>query len=116
MRRLSGLLGICTPVLGAVVILVGGAVTPGYDPAEKTISRLAEPGLPAAAAVGLALFIVRVALLGIAVAARPKALPGRILLGLAGGALLVSAAVPLDPGSGRATTIHRVATTIGILA
>lgn len=106
----------CAPVLAGVVVLVGGALTPGYDPAQKTISRLAEPGLPAATAVGLVIFTVGVALLGLAVAAGPKALTGRILLAIAGAGLLLAAAVPLDPASGQATTIHRTATMIAMLA
>ena len=116
MRRLSGALGIGAPVLAVSVVLVGGLVTPGYDPVRRTISRLAEPGLPAALAVGSAIFLVGLALLGLAVALGPRAVAGRVLLGIAGASLLVAAAVPLDPASERASTVHRVATTIAMLA
>jgi Protein of unknown function (DUF998) len=116
MRRLSGALGIGAPVLAVPVVLLGGLVTPGYDPVRRTISRLAEPGLPAAFAVGSAIFVVGLALLGLAVALGPRAVAGRVLLGIAGASLLVAAAIPLDPASERASTVHRVATTIAMLA
>jgi hypothetical membrane protein len=116
MRRLTGVLGVSAPILAAVIVLAGGLVTPGYDPAQKTISRLAEPGLPAAFAVGLAIFMVAFALVGIAFAAGPKALAGRWLLGIAGASLMLAAIVPLDPASDQSTTLHRAATTIAMLA
>jgi hypothetical protein len=116
MRRWSGVLGIGAPVFASVAVLVGGVVTPGYDPAQKTISRLAEPGLPAAAAVGTAILTVGLALLGLALTMGPKAVAGRLLLGIAGAALLLAAAIPLDPASAQGTTIHRSATTIAMLA
>jgi hypothetical protein len=116
MRRLSGVLGIGAPILAAPVVLVGGLVTPGYDPVQRTISRLAEPGLPAAVAVGSAIFVVGLALLGLAVALGPRAIAGRTLLGIAGASLLMAAAVPLDPASERATTVHRAATMIAMVA
>ena len=116
MRRLIGVLGIAAPVLAAPVVLIGGLITPGYDPVQRTISRLAEPGLPAAAAVGSAIFVVGLALLGLALAMGPQAAAGRILLAIAGASLLFAAAVPLDPASEHATTIHRAATTIAMLA
>jgi hypothetical membrane protein len=116
MRRLSGVLGITAPIVATVAVVWGGLVTPGYDPTQKTISRLAEPGLPAAPAVGLAIFMVGVALLGLALTMGPKATAGRMLLGIAGVALLIAAAIPLDPASALGTTIHRSATTIAMFA
>jgi MFS family permease len=113
-RRLSGVLGICAPVFATAAILLAGLVTPAYDPAMKTISRLAEPGLPSAAVVGLAIFAVGLAMVGLAVAMGPKAMAGRVLLGIAGAALLVAAAIPLNPASSQGTTIHRSATTIAM--
>lgn len=110
------MLGIAAPVLAALVVLVGGLVTPGYDPAQLTISRLAEPGLPAAVAVGSAISVVGLALLGLAIALGPQALAGRILLAIAGASLLLAAAVPLDPASAPPTTVHRAATAIAMLA
>jgi hypothetical membrane protein len=116
MRRLSAVLGLSTPVVATVVVILAGLVTPGYDATEKTVSRLAEPGLPAAAAVGVAIFMVGLALLGLAIAMGPKAMAGRLMLGIAGTALLIAAAIPLDPASTRGTTIHRGATTIAMIA
>jgi hypothetical protein len=107
MRRLCGVLGIGAPLLATLVVLIGGLVTPGYDPVRRTISRLAEPGLPAAVAVGFAIFVVGLALLGLAVALGARAVGGRVLVGIAGASLLVAAAVPLDPASDRPSTIHR---------
>jgi Protein of unknown function (DUF998) len=111
---LSGVLGICAPVFATVAVLLGGIVTPGYDPAQKTISRLAEPGLPAAALVGMSIFTVGIALVGLALEMGPKAVAGRLLLGIAGAALLIAAAIPLDPTSARGSTIHRIVTTIAM--
>jgi hypothetical protein len=113
---MGGVLGVSAPLFAAVVVLVGGLVTPGYDPAQKTISHLAEPGLPAAALVGAAISVVGLALLVLALAMGPKAVAGRLLLGVAGVALLLAAAVPLDPASAQGTTIHRTATTIAMVA
>src|ERR1700674_532316 len=115
-RRLTGVLGICAPVFATVAVLLGGLVTPGYEPAQKTISRLAEPGLPASAVVGWAIFTVGLALLALALAMGPKAVAGRVLLGIAGVALLIASAIPLDPASAQGTTIHRASTTIAMLA
>lgn len=116
MRRLCGALGVGAPLLAALVVLIAGLVTPDYDPAQTTISRLAEPGVPTAMAVGSAIFAVGLALLGLAAALGPRALAGRILLGTAGASLLVAAAIPLDPASDEASTVHRAATTIAMLA
>jgi hypothetical membrane protein len=116
MRRLCGVLGIGAPLLATLVVMIGGLVTPGYDPVRRTISRLAEPGLPAAVAVECAIFVVGLAMLGLAFALGPRAVAGRVLLGIAGASLLVAAAVPLDPASDQPSTIHRVATSIAVLA
>jgi MFS family permease len=109
-------LGICASVFATVAVLLGGLVTPGYDPAQKTISRLAEPGMPAAALVGISIFTIGLALLGLALAMGPRAVVGRLLLGIACAALLIAAAIPLDPTSAQGTTVHRIATTIAMFA
>ena len=44
------------------------------------------------------------------------AMAGRLMLGIAGTALLIAAAIPLDPASTQGTTIHRGATTIAMIA
>lgn len=104
------------PPLAAALVLAAGWMTPGYDPLARTISRLAEPGRPAALAVELAISMVGVALLALAVVTRPGWRGGRALLAVAGVALLVAAAIRLDPASGSATTVHRVATTVAMVA
>ena len=56
-------LGVAAPIVAAGLVLAGGWMTPGYDPLTRTISRLAEPGLPGALPVELAIGLVGVALL-----------------------------------------------------
>jgi len=116
MRRVSAALGIGVPVLSVPVVLVAGLMTPGYDPAQRTISRLAEPGLPAAWAIELAIFLVGVSLIGLALQLGAHAAPGRLLLGIAGASLLVAAVVPLNPASANTSTIHRLATGVAMLS
>jgi hypothetical protein len=114
--RIAGALGVIAPPVAAILVLAGGWMTPGYDPLARTISRLAEPGLPAAFAVEVAISLVGVALLILAVATGPGSRVGRSLLVVAGVGLLVAAAIRLDPASATATTEHRVATTFAMLA
>jgi hypothetical protein len=109
-------LGILAAPVAAALVLIAAWLTPGYDPVSRTISRLAEPGLPAAYAVDLAICLVGVAGLGLALTLGPGSTLGRSLLGAAGPALIVAAAIHLDPASGPATTEHRVATTVAMLA
>lgn len=104
------------PPLAAVLVLAAGWMTPGYDPFVRTVSRLAEPGLPGAFAVELAISMVGAALLALAVVTRPGWRGGRALLALAGVALLVAAAIRLDPASGSATVVHRLATAFAMVA
>jgi len=93
-------------------------MTPRYDPLTRTISRMAEPGLPAAFVVELAIGLVGVALLALSIHLESGSglRPGRALLAVAGVGLLVAALIPLDPASPSATIAHRVATTIAMLA
>ena len=115
-RLIVAFLGMVAPPIAAALVLVAGWMTPGYDPLARTISRLAEPGLPAAGAIDVAIGLVGIAVLVLALTLGPGARGGRVLLGVAGGALLVAAAIHLDPASARATTEHRVATTFAMLA
>jgi hypothetical protein len=89
MRRVIGAIGVSAPIFAAATVVVGGFVTTGYDPLTRTISRLAEPGLPAAGVV--------------------DAIVGRALLAIAGAGLLIAAAVHLDPASATTTAVHRTA-------
>lgn len=115
LRRLCGVFGVMAPVLAAVTMTAGGLLTPGYDPMARTISRLAEPGLPAAFAVDLAISLVGVALIALALALGPGSVGGRALLAVAGAGVLVAAAIRLDPTSASATAEHRLATTVAML-
>ena len=115
LARAAGTVGVAAPVTATVVVLIAGVLTPGYDPVRRTVSRLAERGLPAANVVDLAIALVGCGLLGLALAMRPGAIGARILLAIAGAGLLVAAAVRLDPASEQATTIHRLATTMAML-
>jgi hypothetical membrane protein len=114
-RRLAGALGVVAPPLAAAIVLIAGLLTPGYDPLARTISRLAEPELPAASSVEVAICLVGISSLALAMTLGPRSTGGRALLAIAGAALLLAAAIRLDPASARATTEHRVATTIAML-
>jgi Protein of unknown function (DUF998) len=115
MQRLAGALGVVAPPAAAVAVLIAGALTAGYDPLARTISRLAEPGLPAAFLAQLAVAFVGIALVALAIVLGPGSRGGRALLGVAGAALLVAAGIPLDPASATATAEHRLATTVALL-
>ena len=116
MRRVIAALGVVAPVLSVPIVLIGGLVTPGYDPAQKTISRLAEPGLPAAFGVGFSILIVGLASIGLAAVWGQRAFSGRALLAIAGVSLVLAALVPLNPASEEASTVHRFATATAMLA
>ena len=114
--RAAGAFGVTAPPVATALVLAAGLMSPGYDPLARTISRLAEPGLPAALAVEVAMSIVGVALLALSVGLGPGSRVGRALLAVAGTGLLVAAAIRLDPASAAATTEHRLATTVAMLA
>ena len=114
--RVAGALGVSAPPGATAAVLIGGWLTPGYDPFARTISRLAAPGVPAAFAVELAIAGVGVALIALAIGLGPGSRAGRALLLLAGAGLMVAAAIRLDPASASATAGHRVATTAAMLA
>jgi hypothetical protein len=116
LKRIGATPGVIAPEGATAVVLIAGLLTPGYDPLRRTISRLAEPGLPAAGPVELAIFTVGLAMIGLALSLGPGGVTGRLLLGIAGFALLAAAVVRLDPSSPTATIIHRLATAIAMLA
>jgi hypothetical protein len=115
MKRLAGALGMVAPPVAAVAVLIAGWMTPGYDPLARTVSRLAEPGVPAAFLAEPAIVLVGVALVALAIGMGPGSGGGRALLAVAGAGLLVAAAIRLDPTSASATAEHRLATTIAML-
>ena len=108
---LAGWLGLAAPPIAALIVAVAGVLTPGHDTITRTVSRLAEPGRPAAIEVGLAVYLVAFALLMLAVSTRPRG-----LLAVAGCALVVVASVHLDPTSTATTALHRLASGVAMLA
>lgn len=109
--RIAGWFCLLALPAAAVTVTVAGLVTPDYDAMTRTVSRLAEPGRPAAFEVDIALSLVAAALLLLGLISRQRG----VLL-LAGGALLVVASVHLDPKSASATAVHRLASGTAMLA
>jgi len=95
--------------------LVAGAVSPGYDPMLRTVSRLAVPGMPAAAAVDMSIGLIGLACFGLASGLARGAPVGRIALTVSGVAFLGAAMVHLDPASVGATAMHRVASALAVV-
>jgi hypothetical membrane protein len=91
-------------VVMAVTVLVAGAWTPGYDLRSDTVSRLASPGQPYAAAVRMA--IVVDGLLIVAAARRIGAQRGLVVL--SGVATVVAGIAPKDPPHVDATMASRL--------
>src|SRR5690348_11033708 len=103
MKRIAGALGLVAPPAAALAVLVAGRLTPGYDPLARTISRLAEPGRPAAVLVEAAIAVVGIALIALAFGLGPGSRAGRASLAVAAAGLLIAAAIQLDPASASAT-------------
>jgi hypothetical protein len=110
-RRVCITIGSFAPPLAALMVLVAGWVTPGYDPIARTVSRLAVPGAPAALATDLAIALAGLACVAVAVQVRAA----RAALVAAGAGFLVAAAIHLDPASAPATWSHRAASGIAVL-
>jgi hypothetical protein len=108
-------------VLLAVVVLVTGELTPGYDHRYDTVSRLASPGQPFAMVVRSAIVAVGVLVTLTARALRESAAPYRRcvspLVGVAGAATVVVGAAPKDPPDVDPTMVsqlHVAASLIGV--
>ena len=101
----------------APVLLIGGwtlaaALQPaGFDPVTETISTLAAYGTPRREVMTAALFGLGACHLTTALALRPAAWPGRLLLAVGGLATMVVAAVPL-PADGSGSTTHLLAAAV----
>jgi len=109
------LLGIASPPLAVVIVFVAGALTPGYDPMSRTVSRLAVPGMAAAAAVDMSIALIALTCFGLAFGLTRGATLGRIALAVSGGALFGAAIVHLDPSSAGATALHRLASALAVV-
>src|SRR5256885_4069695 len=108
LNRPSRVLGIAAPPIAVVTVLVAGAVSPGYDPMLRTVSRLAVPGMPAAAAVDMSIGLIGLACFGLASGLARGAPVGRIALTVSGVAFLGAAMVHLDRKSTRLNSSHLV--------
>jgi len=115
LNRSARVLGIAAPPIAVVTVLVAGAVSPGYDPLLRTVSRLAVPGMPAAAAVDLSIGLIGLACFGLASGLVRGAPVGRIALTVSGLAFLGAAMVHLDPASVGATAMHRLASALAVV-
>jgi len=115
LNRPSRVLGIAAPPIAVVTVLVAGAVSPGYDPLLRTVSRLAVPGMPAAAAVDLSIGLIGLACFGLASGLVRGAPVGRVALTVSGLAFLGAAVVHLDPASAGATAMHRLASALAVV-
>jgi len=113
-RRIPAVLGVVSPPLAVVLVLVAGAITPGYDPATRTVSRLAVPGMPEAWMAEVAIGLIAVSCFALASAQQGSRI-ARWALVVAGGALIGAALVRLDPGSTTSTAAHRIATGVAVL-
>jgi Protein of unknown function (DUF998) len=106
---------------GAPLLLIGGwtvaaALQPaGFDPVVDTISALAASDAAQRWLMTAALYGVGACHLGTALALRPAAVPGRVLLAVAGAATLGVAAAPLPSGDGRSAE-HAIAAGVSFVA
>ena len=110
------MIAIVTASIAALTVAIAGMLTPGYDPMTRTISRLASPGMPYAGAVAFAIVLVALSCFALAAALTYQSARLRAALVVAACALLVTAAVHLDPASATATAIHRLASGVSALA
>jgi len=113
--RICRVIGIASPLAAVAAVIVAGALTPGYDAMSRTVSRLAVPGVWAAAVVDVSIALIAVTCFALALTLGPNVLAGRIALTVSGVALGGAAMVHLDPGSAGATALHRSFSAIAVL-
>lgn len=116
MKRVCCAIGIFSPPIAALAVLVAGFLTPGYDPLARTVSRLALADMPAAVAADAAIALAGLSCIALALAVDHHAGVGRTALAVAGAAFVLAAFVHLNPGSGGATWLHRGASGLAVLA
>src|SRR5262245_33895397 len=102
------------PPIAAATVLIAGAMTPGYNAAIRTVSRLAVPGMPAAAAVDAAMALVALACVALALGIPRGPAVGRVALAVAGVGFMGTALIHLDPTSAGTTALHRIVSAIAI--
>ena len=115
MRRTCSTVAMFAPLLAGLTTFTTGLLTPGYDPLTRTVSRLAVPGMPYAAATDVAIVLAGVACLAVTVATDRGTRAGRTALAVAGVGFLTAAIVHLDPASAAATATHRTASGLSVL-
>ena len=115
MRRLSRSTAVASPAIAAGLVLLAQSRTPRYDALQRTVSRLAMPGMPAAALVVIGMLLVALACFALALGLERGRASGRAALAVAGFAFVVAAAVHLDPTSSSGTSAHGVASGIAVL-
>lgn len=115
MRRTCSTVAMFAPLLAGLTTFTTGLLTPGYDPLTRTVSRLAVPGMPYAAATDVAIVLAGVACLAVTVATDRGTRAGRTALAVAGVGFLTAAIVHLDPASAAATATHRTASGLAVL-
>ena len=108
------------PTLAMPVLMVGGweyasRGIPGFDNARGTISDLTRPGAPHRAFMAAALSLLGLMYLATAVALRPMALPGRLLLGLGGLVTAVVSVFPDPPVGATGGSAHSKVAAIGFV-
>lgn len=111
MRSACRAIGTFAPPISAIIVIIAGAATPGYDPLSRTVSRLAVPGAPAALATDAAIALAGLACLALAAPVRTA----RAALVAAAAGFLAAAAIHLDPASTLATWSHRAASAVAVL-
>ncbi len=116
MRRTLAGLAMAAPPLAAIVVLLAGAVTPGYNPVNRTISRLAVPDAPAALAVDLAIWMVAFSCFALAFALVGQSTLCRVALTVAGCALIATALIHLGRTTTLLTTAHRLSSGLAVVA
>jgi hypothetical protein len=115
MRRIAAFIGLISPPLAIVLVVVAGATTADYDPATRTVSRLAVPGMPEAWMVEVAICLIAISCFALSFAQGGSPI-GRWAMVVAGVALIGAAVVRLDPASTTSTAAHRIATGVAILS
>jgi len=113
--RICRVIGIASPLAAVAAVIVAGALTPGYDAMSRTVSRLAVPGVWAAAVVDVSISLIALTCFALALTLSPNVLAGRVALTVSGVALGGAAMVHLDPGSAGATALHRLFSAIAVL-
>ena len=106
-RLSAAVVALCAPPAAALIVTSAAAITPGYDSMSRTVSRLAVPGMPAAAAVDVAIGMTAMACLALALALDGHARTARAALVAAGLGFAVASLIHLDPLSAGATATHR---------